>query len=508
MKTNAETPSLESSRLLSEQFVLLLMLLLVFIMAARTPVDSDLWWHLKAGEETWNSGRIVMQDSFSYTRLGAAWVNHSWLSQVGLYLAFRAGGYAALSFLMASLAAVSMGLVFMQMDGPPILRAFILVLASVVASTVWTPRPEIASLVLLAGLAYLLWSYKWRRRNHLWMLIPLFILWSNLHGGYALGLILAGCMIGGEILNHLLGFAGEEVLSWKAIRKLGLWTLGAALVVALNPNGVQMWLIPFKTVGVNALQNLISEWASPDFHVLLQQSLLWLFLGSLAAIGLSGRRLDGSDLVTLGVFTAMALVARRNYGPFAIVAAGILSRHLWPALQAWIERTREAGSAAWRRLVSAQENASGAPPHISPRLIQAVILILFALVAGLKLSLATSPELIASAISKSYPAGAVAWMQQNHPAGRLFNSYNWGGYLIWTNPGYPVFVDGRTDLYNDEILGQWISVVGAQPGWESILDKWDVRLVLLEPDQPVVSRLEESGWRIDYQDAVSVLLER
>lgn len=507
MKANA-APSPGRPGLSSGRFVFFLILLLIFIMAARAPIDSDLWWHLKAGEETWTTGRIVMQDSFSYTRVGAVWVNHSWLSQVGLYLAFRAGGYPALSFLMAFLAALSMGLVFWQMDGPPLLRAFILALAGVVASTVWTPRPQMASLVLLAGVAYLLWAYKWRKRDQLWMLIPLFILWSNLHGGYALGLILAGCMIGGEILNHLLGFSGEEVLPWKAIRKLGLWTVGAALVVALNPNGVQMWLIPFKTVGVNALQNLISEWASPDFHVLLQQSFLWLLLITLAAIGLSGRRLDGADLATLGVFAAMALVARRNFGPFAIVAAGVLSRHLWPALQAWIKRTRERGPAFWRRLINAQENRSKAPPRISPRLINAVILVLLTLVAGLKLYLVTSPELIATAISSSYPAGAVDWMQENHPAGRLFNSYNWGGYLIWANPGYPVFVDGRTDLYSDEIIGQWASVVAAQPGWKDILDKWDVRLALLEPDQPVVGQLEENGWRVYYQDGVSVLLGR
>jgi hypothetical protein len=69
---------------------------------------------------------------------------------------------------------------------------------------------------------------------------------------------------------------------------------------------------------------------------------------------------------------------------------------------------------------------------------------------------------------------AVDFLKENHPEGRLFNSYNWGGYLLWALPEYPVFVDGRTDLYNDEIIGQWSQVVRAEEGWQEVLARWDV----------------------------------
>ncbi len=100
------------------------------------------------------------------------------------------------------------------------------------------------------------------------------------------------------------------------------------------------------------------------------------------------------------------------------------------------------------------------------------------------------------------------WIQQHQPRGRLLNSYNWGGYLIWSLPGYPVFVDGRTDLYNDEILDQWLGVVNQADDWRAILDRWGVNLILVEPDRPVVKSLAENGWRLLYSDPVAVVYGR
>ena len=85
--------ALEEQRQNTARLILAITLLLVFIMAARTPLDSDLWWHLRAGEETLRTGHPVLVDPFSYTRQGSAWINHSWLSQVILALLYRAGGF-------------------------------------------------------------------------------------------------------------------------------------------------------------------------------------------------------------------------------------------------------------------------------------------------------------------------------------------------------------------------------------------------------------------------------
>jgi len=141
-----------------------------------------------------------------------------------------------------------------------------------------------------------------------------------------------------------------------------------------------------------------------------------------------------------------------------------------------------------------------------------VILVPLVAVAALRAGQVYPAEANWAILDEEFPAGALAALKDERPPGRLLNSYNWGGYLIWELPEYPVYVDGRTDLYGDELVGEWMRFVGAeegQDGWEAIADKWDVRLVLLEPSWPVVAALAEAeGWQLLYQDELAVLYGR
>ncbi len=102
--------------------------------------------------------------------------------------------------------------------------------------------------------------------------------------------------------------------------------------------------------------------------------------------------------------------------------------------------------------------------------------------------------------NETLPVAAVDFLRRESPPGRLFNPYNWGGYLLWALPEYPVFIDGRTDLYDDELIESWLQVVRGDPGWDQVLDRWDVALVLIEPEMPLAGELEESGWALLFVD--------
>jgi len=490
-------------------FIPVVMLVLVFAMAARTPLDSDLWWHLRAGEATWQSGKPILVDSFSHTRAGMPWINHSWLSQVGMYLLFRAGGSLAIGAAVAALATLSMGLVYMQMGVSPILRAFLILLATPIAAPVWSPRPQLASLVLFGVLAYLFYLYKWQQRDYLWVCIPLFVLWSNLHGGYVLGFLLFVALIAGEMLNHFLGLEGREIVPWKGIARLGVWLGVAWLVVAINPNGTAMWAIPIRTVSIGALRDFISEWQSPDFHQLTQQPFLWLLLATLGTAGLSRRRLDGSDLLNVGGFAFLAMLARRNYGPFAMVAVPVLARHLSALGLEWRVRHRERlehliPPERWKRL--------NRPVARRPGWTLALNALFIALLAGAaicKLYWVTTPELVAKYSERFYPAKAVQWIEANQPTGRMFNNYNWGGYLAWELRAYPVFVDGRTDLYDDQFLREYQQAAAGEQGWEETLDYYAVNFVLSEAGSGLDRELGRSAeWAKAYDDEMAVVYIR
>ena len=485
----------------TQRLLLVVTVILVFIMAARTPLDSDMWWHLRSGEQTLRDGRPLLVDVFSYTRYGTSWINHSWLSQVGMALLFRLGGFLALGAAMALLATVSMVLVLGQCQGPAALKSAAVVLGSVVASTVWGARPQLTSLVLMAATGYLLYLWKWRREDHLWLLPLLFCLWSNLHGGYALGFLLIGFASAGEILNHILRLPVAAPVSWRSLGRLALWTGVSLLTVLINPNGFDVWRIPFQTVNVGALQQFISEWSSPDFHDPLQQGMLVLLFAVFGAAALSGRAMDGADLLTVMGFGLLALVARRNFGPFALAAVPVFTRCAAWAVEAWQER---ASWPAWAvRLWSGEPAPSR--PGAAFRAINLALAGLLIFAALIKVYSVTYPTLVYAYLGQLAPARAVAWLEHSPLQGHLLNEYNWGGYLVWAQSRFPVFVDGRTDLFGDEVIGDWIVAVQAGEGWQEILEKWEVSIVMIEPGRPLAAALRESGWQLCYQDDQAVI---
>jgi hypothetical protein len=90
----------------------------------------------------------------------------------------------------------------------------------------------------------------------------------------------------------------------------------------------------------------------------------------------------------------------------------------------------------------------------------------------------------------------------------MFNSYNWGGYLPWEIPEYPVFIDGRADLYGEKTIGNWWKVVNATEEGLLLLDTWQVKFVILEPGWPILGKLAENGWDILYEDSSSIIMGR
>lgn len=490
----------------SDRFIYMMAVLLVFIMAARTPLDGDMWWHLRAGQETIAQRAPLLEDTFSFTRTGQPWVNHSWLSQVGMASLFAWLGYYGLTLGVAFLAVGSLLVVLLQMEGPSILKAFLLIFAGVVAAPVWSPRPQTTSLLMLAAVSYVLFLYKRRGINRLWLLPVFMMLWSNLHGGYVLGFLCLGAMLAGEVLNHLLGYKGEEILSWKRWLGLLAWTAGSGLAVLINPNGLNMWMIPFQTVEVQVLQSLIAEWASPNFHELAQQPLLWMMFTLFLAVGLSDEKLDGVDIVTVTGFGMMAFIARRNFGPVALVSLPVLSRHLWSAFLQW--RKRVSLPEKLVTYIQARQTKEVVNTSKIQRAMNLLVIALFGLIAAGKVVGVSHPALVGGYLGQVFPVTAVEWIDAHDVQGNLLSEYNWGGYLDWFSRETPVFVDGRTDLYGDEVLGQWLNMVRGGEGWQEQIVAWDIEAVLLQPERPLVGLLLQEGWEVKYGDEEAILLSR
>ena len=489
-----------------EKLYPILVLILIFIMAVRMPMDTDMWWHLRAGEETLISGQVYRIDTFSSSRAGQSWINHSWLSQVVMALLLRLGGLPALSIWVAACAVFSMGLVYLQMEGHPLLRSAVLILTAMVTSVVWSPRPQILSLVLLGLMSWLLFNF--RKKGGLKYLagIPiLFILWGNLHGGYVLGLIYLGAFMAGEVLEKILFWETAGGLSWKEVGLIaGTLVLGFVLVL-INPFGWEMWKIPFNTIGVETLQNLINEWSSPDFHQAYQQPFLWMLLGLLAALSLTGKPLRGYRLVPVVIFAWAALVARRNFGPFAIVCGPALADQLDFVLKNWAQKARRVVPAIESFLQSAEANKM-AFNNTARNLLNVTLIVLLSVTAVVKTIQVNEPELVSQAEEEMFPVGAVEWFKDQDQSYKIFNDYNWGGYLIYHLPDLPVFVDGRTDLYGDEILNDYLDLVFCKENWKATLIEYEIELILIPSDSCLKELALTEGWKTHYIDGQAVVL--
>jgi hypothetical protein len=216
---------------------------------------------------------------------------------------------------------------------------------------------------------------------------------------------------------------------------------------------------------------------------------------TLGAIGFTRRRLALTDFLLVTGFAYMGLVAVRNVAFFALVAPMVLTRHAEPLI---LDLNR-----LLRKPAKEDERM--------PRWEKGVNWALFGLIvlAALARIILVFPQSInENTFRQTLPVDAISYLRNNQPAGRLFNTYNWGGYLMWEAPMYPVFVDGRTDLYNDEVIDEWLKAIRGEVGWQDLLERWQVNTVLVEPTAALVVEMKKSGWKQLYEDPVAVIFTR
>ena len=105
-----------------------------------------------------------------------------------------------------------------------------------------------------------------------------------------------------------------------------------------------------------------------------------------------------------------------------------------------------------------------------------------------------------AAVEDRFPVAAVDWLEANDLAEqRIFNAYNYGGYLIWR--GIPVYVDGRADVYGDAGLLQFGQTYFVEEQWQEPLAALNIELVMVESNSALAAAMaREPGWDMVYND--------
>jgi hypothetical protein len=229
------------------------------------------------------------------------------------------------------------------------------------------------------------------------------------------------------------------------------------------------------------------------------QALAFFFLVILAALALSPKRVRPGQLLVLLVMVLATLRSSRNVPFFALVAIPMLAESSW----SW------AVSQTWSgRLFVAEKREFGRD-------------FLVKLVLNITLLLLTPMAVIAFAVgyrvsnqplteAQTYPVAAVDFIAKEKLPQPIYNEYGWGGYLIWRlYPDYRVSMDGRADVYGDDLIEEFLAVHDGEPQWRNYLSKYQVRTVLVKPDAPLASLLrDDAAWNKAFEDRESIIFVR
>ncbi len=464
-----------------------------FFFASRPISDGDFWFHLKTGEYIIRTGSIPRTDLFSFTHYGTPWLAHGWLSGVIFYAIASRLGFNSLIVLFALLTAVAFWIVFKRSQSHPFVAGFATLLG------VWTVlpnigvRPRVFTILLSSIFLALLVRYT-RRSNgrEIWWLVPLMVLWVNLHGGFFVGLLLIALTIVGIPLDAWA--AGEKIRPvWPRLKMLAFVLLGCSLAVLLNPYGAQIYISPIRVLQSPVFQDLIVDFISPDFHLSKSRPLMMLILLTITAFSLSPKRVRPSELLLFLATLYSTLKSQRNAAIFALVAAPLFATYF----QHWLDSTSFGKSFGQRR-----SSATG-----RSSIILAILMLLPLVVFAAKLRSAVyAPP---TQESLKVPVKAVEYLKQQQLTGNTFTFPNiWGAYLIWELPSNPVYIDGR-DVYSEQFVREFVEMSWGRADWRGPFDRHGVRIAVIESGSLLARQLQESpAWEQVYQDEMSVVFKR
>lgn len=478
--------------------IMLLVLMGILGMATHFSIDTDVWWHLKAGEWMVEHKAIIQEDPFSLTRGGTPWQYPGVAVQVLMYLTYDWFGPGALNLLTSILVTVVFLIVWRMCEGNEMLVAALVILGALASAIYWNARPYLLTFLIFALMYYLLDKYYRKKQGKLWLLPVLMVVWVNSHGGFLAGFILVAPYLVDSFFFWLASLRDDQTLAPMAKERLVHLVLVTVLMLVgsvITPQGPNLWALPFTTVSRQAEQLLINEWQSPNFHDASMYPFAALLFMSLAVLGGRKERTPLHEILLLSGFGLLGLISMRNIFFFSIIAPPIYSRYLGQIFE-WI---------SGKYNINARVNFNTPPTRISGA-VNAGFVIIVGLVVVFQISKFLPESANMEDFKERYPVAAVEYLKGVKPEGNMFNSYNYGGYLIWALEEYPVFVDGRADLYGDEIILPVYRILTGSDEWEEVFAEWEIGFVVVEPEFYLVSNLEKAGWVTIYKDDLAAIL--
>ncbi|MCX6353535.1 MAG: tetratricopeptide repeat protein [Candidatus Aureabacteria bacterium] len=475
---------------------LILAVAAIFCLAVTQILGLDIWWHLAVGKYLLRTRAFPSRDVFSFT--GGAWDNKEWLFGILVYLIHRVGGVNLLTLAKAALFTatfVVLMVLSVRRSSNRYISLCIVLLAAFACRFRLSFRPELVSFLFIALLLLFLDAYLRGKRMPLCFFPLIMLLWVNIHPLAFLGLAILLIYIVGDLVSRLLREQADKngwrVLGGGEFSLLLLIFAASCIAFICNPISVHRFLSPYELLTKHsAFLSTITE--TKPLPVLQFPSFAAVLLLAVFTLVMFVTSMEPADTMLLICFGLLSVTMARNAPLLPICAAPVIASQI-------------AG------LFSALPG--GAFTFLS-RWKKSADIVIAVLLAGLIVWACLMPDFGLGYGGLLYPEGAVKYVIQNSPRARMFNIYDWGGFLIWNlYPRYKVSMDGRgPDAYNPEVWAEYETVELGREGWERVLDKYDVNFVLISTGNKLfdlIARINESPvWRLAYWDFQSMVFLR
>lgn len=437
-----------------------LLFLLLYGGASLPRPSYDLWLHLANGSFILKHHGVPSVDPFSFTRAGVSWLNHEWLA--GIIMAALqtplAPGLFAVPWLM--LPAAALWLLFRGADKKGLHPLAVIgwtLLAAVSASPAWLLRPHLVMIFCVAFWLNTLECHS-TRTLRLWAILPvLTVVWANMHGSFFLGPGI-GLIYATDELAKKRVRAGSRLLTVSACS-----FLAAGLI---NAHPVEIWAFPLRFLRQPALGEIIREWSPLRFTEDPLVFVIWLLLAILIAA--TGSKLRLRELLMVAFASYAVWRAGRNVAFFALFCYYPVAERLHLVLARATERKDTRIALWWRRFPALRAQARSPWP--------VVMLFLIVLPCQARwLSPATYGR------DPGLQPVVEALRQYDMTDERVFHPYAWANLLLFElyDEGFRTFIDGRIELFWQDLLPDYLTIARAEPEWPVLLDRYRITLVVL-----------------------------
>ncbi|MDA1211523.1 MAG: hypothetical protein O2955_03340 [Planctomycetota bacterium] len=477
-------------------------LAVIFILLSYLPLwHTDLWGHLSYGRWIATTGHIPVTEPLMPLSTGMPFVDTEWLSQWIGYQSYQLYSVAAIQALFAAGITGCLVLFVWRCYRKTEHVVWTLAGMSVLIALNWMQwsiaRPQIAGQVCFA----LLWLMLTSRHRTRWQLVTipvLFAAWANLHGAFIVGLsCLAACVVGRAF--DLLRRTKTSATIWKdtSFRHDLLLLELAATAVLLNPYGVQLYREVLSFSATSNLSDLV-EWQPLTLRMRQGKIFVTVALALIAVLRFSPRRISTSEILILIGLGCGTMWSSRFIVWWAPWAAWFFALH---------------GHAAWnarrsRKRVESVRETKGMWTVASIGLIW--ISLAIAPLGGAIMH-GRIPEQ-QKAVSQFTPLGAVKYLHENPPRGQIFNTYEWGDYLLWAGPeNLQVFVASHAHLVPVEVWQAYMHIVELGSGWDEQLERYGVNTVVIDHRyrEALINVMKNSDkWELKLDDGTAVIFER